>query len=52
MVYYQLQDYPQAKLELEKSAAKADESYLKDGTICRYLEAICRALKLQDEADH
>jgi tetratricopeptide (TPR) repeat protein len=52
MAYYQLQDYPQAKRELEKSAAKADESYLKDGTIWKYLEATCRALKLKDEADH
>jgi len=52
MAYYQLQDYRQAKRELEKCAAKADESYLKGGTIWKYLEATCRALKLKDEADH
>ncbi|HYT23012.1 MAG TPA: hypothetical protein VEW05_22625 [Candidatus Polarisedimenticolia bacterium] len=52
MAYYQLQDYPQAKRELEKCAATADESYLKDGIIWKYLEATCRALKLKDEAEH
>lgn len=52
MAYYQLQDYPQAKRALEKCAATADESYLKDGIIWKYLEATCRALKLKDEAEH
>jgi hypothetical protein len=52
MAYYQLQDYPQAKRELEISAATAEETYLKDGTIWKYLEATCRALNLKDEVDH
>ena len=39
-------------LQLEKCAATADESYLKDGIIWKYLEAICRALKLKEQAEH
>jgi tetratricopeptide (TPR) repeat protein len=52
MTCFQLQNYLQAKSELEKCAAIADKSYLKDGIIWKYLEATCRALKLKDEAEH
>jgi tetratricopeptide (TPR) repeat protein len=50
--YYKLQDYAQAKRELEKCAETADESYLRDGIIWKYLEATCRSLGLKDEARH
>jgi len=52
VTYYEVQNYAQAKRELEKGAATADKSYLKDGTIWKYLEAACRALRLKDEAEH
>ena len=52
VTYYEVQNYAQAKRELEKGAATADKSYLKDGTIWKYLEAACRALGLKDEAEH
>jgi tetratricopeptide (TPR) repeat protein len=52
MTYYQLQNYAPAKRELEKCAATADKSYLKDGIIWKYLEATCRALGLKGEAEH
>jgi tetratricopeptide (TPR) repeat protein len=52
MACFQLQNYAQAKSELEKCAAIADKSYLKDGIIWKYLEATCRALRLKDEAEH
>jgi tetratricopeptide (TPR) repeat protein len=52
MTYYQLQNFAEAKRELEKCAATADRSYLKDGIIWKYLESTCRALRLKDEAEH
>jgi tetratricopeptide (TPR) repeat protein len=51
MTCYQLQDYAQAKRELEKCAEMADRSYLKDGALWGYLAATCRALGLKAEAE-
>ncbi len=50
--YYGLQNYAQAKREFEKCVETADQSYLKDGIIWKYLESTCRWLKLKDEAQH
>jgi tetratricopeptide (TPR) repeat protein len=52
MAYYELQDYAQAKRELEKCAGMTDQVYLKDGIIWKYLETACRRLGLKDEAEH
>ncbi|HET9804694.1 MAG TPA: hypothetical protein VFP96_15745 [Candidatus Acidoferrum sp.] len=52
MTYYELQNYAPARRELEKGAATADKGYLKDGTIWKYLEQTCRALRLNEEAEH
>jgi tetratricopeptide (TPR) repeat protein len=50
--YYELQDYAQARRELEKCVETADKSYLSDGMIWKYLEATCRRLGLKNEADN
>jgi tetratricopeptide (TPR) repeat protein len=52
IAYYELRDYAAARRELEKSVEMADESYLKDGSIWKWLEVTCRSLGLKDEARH
>ena len=50
--HYELQDYAQARRELEKCVETADKSYLRDGIVWKYLEATCRRLGLKNEAEH
>jgi tetratricopeptide (TPR) repeat protein len=51
MTYYNLGDYAKAKQELEKGAALASPSYLKESQVWKWLELTCRALGLKQEAD-
>ena len=49
--YYYLKDYEKAKRELEKAAEQADEDYVRQSDIWKWLEMTCRVLGLQAEAD-
>lgn len=50
--YHKLEDYAQAKLELEKGARTADPSYIRQAELWKWLEVTCRNLGLKDEAEH
>jgi tetratricopeptide (TPR) repeat protein len=50
--YHKLEDYAQAKLELEKCAQTADASYIKEARLWEWLESTCRHLGLKPEAEH
>jgi tetratricopeptide (TPR) repeat protein len=50
--YHKLEDYAQAKLELEKAAETADASYIKEARLWEWLESTCRHLGLTSEAEH
>ena len=52
MVYYRMEDYPQAKVEFEKCAEKGDAGYLRQAQIWKRLEATCRRLGLKADADY
>lgn len=51
IVYFTLKDYGQAKLEFEKCAETADEEYMQQSQIWKWLENTSRVLGLKDEAD-
>lgn len=50
--YHKLEDYAQAKRELEKAAQTADASYIKEARLWEWLESTCRHLGLNSEAEH
>jgi len=50
--YHKLEDYAQAKLELEKGAGMADSSYIRQAQLWKWLEITCRHLGLTQEAEH
>lgn len=50
--YHKLEDYAQAKLELEKGAQTADPSYIRQAQLWKWLEIARRHLGLRDEAEH
>lgn len=49
--YYMAGEYSRAKLELEIGARTASAEYLKQGRIWQWLEATCKALGLEGEAE-
>jgi len=51
IVYFTLKDYEQAKLEFEKCAETADEEYMQQAQIWKWLENTSRVLGLKEEAD-
>jgi tetratricopeptide (TPR) repeat protein len=52
IVHYRLKDYEQAKVEFEKSAETADEEYIRQAQIWKWLESTSRALGLKDQVEH
>jgi len=49
--YFKLQDYVQAKGELDKATETGDPSYIQEAQLWKWLEATCEHLGLKDEAD-
>lgn len=49
--YHKLEDYTQAKLELEKGARMAGPSYIRQAQLWKWLEITCRHWGLTQEAE-
>lgn len=50
--YHKLEDYAQAKIELERGVQMADPSYIRQAQLWKWLEITCRHLGLTIEAEH